>query len=222
MGEILVDNPDQPQSALARLGKKAWFGFLAGKPCLKLIEACRGLDIILVPVDQAWAKLIEDTYGQQAEVFDRHAMVLTKPLYPVHLAKLAQQVPPALTVKAIDEEVYQLCLANSWSRDLVANYDDYAHFQRAGLGVAILAGQHLLAGASSLASSSRAIEIEIDTHPAYRRQGLARLASAQLLLACLEQDLTPSWDAHNLASCQLAEQLGYKLAKTYTAYEINW
>lgn len=104
----------------------------------------------------------------------------------------------------------------------MANDGNFAHYQEAGLGVAILEGDKLVAGASSFASSSTAIEIEIDTHPDYQRQGLARVASAQLLLTCLEGGIEPSWDAHNLTSCHLAQQLGYELTKTDIAYEINW
>lgn len=222
MGDILVDKPDQPQSALARLGKQAWFGFLAGHPNLDLIEACRGLDIILVPEHEGWSQLIEATYGSAAQAFNRYALELVEPLDASYLTDLVQNLPHGFTIKPIDKPLYQLCLSEAWSQDLVANYDNFAHYQKAGLGVAILKGDHLVAGASSFASSSDAIEIEINTHPDYRRQGLARAASAALLLICLEVGIEPSWDAHNLASRQLAEQLGYQLAKTYKAYEINW
>lgn len=149
-------------------------------------------------------------------------MELVKPLNPDYLNQLKSQLPQRFTIKPIDEPLYQLCLSEAWSQDLVANYDDFAHYQKAGLGFAILEGEKLVAGASSFASSSTAIEIEIDTHPAYRRRGLARVASAQLLLTCLKLGMDPSWDAHNLASFHLAQQLGYELTKTYTAYEINW
>lgn len=222
MGEILVDSPDQPQSALARIGKLAAFGFLTGQPSLNLIEACRGLDIILVPEHEGWSQLIEAKYGSAAQAFDRYAMELTKPLDTALLTNLVQNLPHGFTIKPIDEELYLLCLKEVWSQDLVANYDDFAHYQAVGLGFVILEGQRLVAGASSFASSTGAIEIEIDTQSDYRRQGLARLASAQLLLACLERDIEPSWDAHNVASLKLAEQLGFELAKTYQAYEINW
>lgn len=50
---------------------------------------------------------------------------------------------------------------------------------------------------------------------------MARVASAQLLLTCLEGGIEPSWNAHNLASCHLVQQLGYELAKTDIAYELN-
>lgn len=222
MGEVLIDKPNQPQSALARVGKQAWFGFLAGQPNLDLIKACRGLDIILVPEHEAWYQLIETTYGSAVQAFDRYAMELVKPLDASHLTDLIQNLPHGFTIKPIDEPLYQLCLSEAWSQDLVANDDDFAHYQESGLGFAILVGEKLVAGASSFANSSTAIEIEIDTHPAYRRRGLARVASAQLLLTCLELGIKPSWDAHNLASSHLAQQLGYQLAKTYKAYEINW
>lgn len=118
-------------------------------------------------------------------------MELVEPLDPDHLNQLKSQLPQRFTIKPMDESLYNLCLAETWSQDLVANYNDFAHYQKAGLGFAILDGEKLVAGASSFASSSTAIEIEIDTHPAYRRRGLARVASAQLLLTCLELELSP-------------------------------
>lgn len=96
-------------------------------------------------------------------------MELVEPLDASHLTDLIQNLPHGFAIKPIDEPIYQLCLSEAWSQDLVANYDDFAHYQKAGLGFAILEGEKLVAGASSFASSSTAIEIEIDTHPAYRR-----------------------------------------------------
>lgn len=222
MGDVLVDRPDHPQSALARVGKQAWFGFLAGQPNLDLIETCRGLDIILVPEHEGWSQLIVANYGSAAQTFERYAMELIKSVDTRYLTDLVQHLPHGFTIKPIDETLYQLCLSESWSQDLVANYDDFAHYQAVGLGMAILDGEKVVAGASSFASSRKAIEIEVDTHPAYRRRGLARVASASLLRACLKRGIEPSWDAHNLASLKLAEQLGYQLTKTYKAHEINW
>ena len=41
-----------------------------------------------------------------------------------------------------------------------------------------------------------------------------------LILACLEQEIYPGWDAHNLASRALAEKLGYHFLREYVSYEI--
>ena len=43
MGEILIDDEENPKSALAKIGRYASFGFLSGQPTISLIEACRGI-----------------------------------------------------------------------------------------------------------------------------------------------------------------------------------
>ena len=75
-----------------------------------------------------------------------------------------------------------------------------------------------MAGAASYAVSEDAIEIEIDTHPDYRRRGLATAAGAALILTCLDRGLYPGWDAHDLRSVALAEKLGYRLDHPYPVW----
>ena len=64
------------------------------------------------------------------------------------------------------------------------------------------------------------MEIEIDTKPEYRQLGLATVCGAKVILECLQRNLYPSWDAHDLRSVSLAEKLGYHLDHPYTAYEL--
>ena len=71
------------------------------------------------------------------------------------------------------------------------------------------------------AGKNGGIEIEIDTREDYRRQGLASVCGARLILECLDRGLYPSWDAQNRWSVSLAEKLGYHFSHEYTAYEIQ-
>ena len=109
-------------------------------------------------------------------------------------------------------------LENSWNRDLVSQYPVWDTYQALGLGVAVLRGKTLVAGASSYASFDGGIEIEIDTKPEERRRGLARACGAALILECLDQNLYPSWDAHDAVSLSLARQLGYQPDKPYLTF----
>lgn len=96
-----------------------------------------------------------------------------------------------------------------------------ADYARLGMGVAVLEGEELVAGASSYSRYKEGIEIEIDTREDHRRKGLAFACGAQLILNCLDRRLYPSWDAQNLWSVALAEKLGYHFDSPYTAYEIT-
>ena len=77
-----------------------------------------------------------------------------------------------------------------------------------------------VAGASPYAIYQNGIEIEIDTKPEYRGKGLATVCGAKLILECLERNIYPSWDAHDLRSVHLAEKLGYHLSHPYVTYEL--
>ncbi|MBP3806984.1 MAG: GNAT family N-acetyltransferase [Eubacterium sp.] len=65
------------------------------------------------------------------------------------------------------------------------------------------------------------MEIEVDTVEEEHRKGLATIASAALILRCLDEGLYPSWDAQNMKSVRLAEKLGYEFDHEYTAYEVS-
>ena len=90
-----------------------------------------------------------------------------------------------------------------------------------GAGYAALQGNALVCGASSYADWPGGVEIEIDTHPAHRRRGLARACAAALMLDCLSRGLYPSWDAANPVSAHLAQTLGYIAAGAYPVYELS-
>lgn len=122
-------------------------------------------------------------------------------------------------------ETTEIITINVWEKNgqgIVANYKNYEDYEQNGLGYLILEGDNIISGASSFSYYDGGIEIEIDTREEYRKQGLATIVAAKLILSCIEQNLYPSWDAHNLASLYLAEKLGYTFSHVYTAYEVNW
>lgn len=219
MGQIHVDNTQSPQSALALYGRQSFFGFLAGKPNAALLRKCEGKDIILVPQDQAWADLIESQYGHRVRVFTRYATKKDTLFDREQLQGLVSSLPEGFEVTSINRSLYEACLAEAWSQDLVSNYTDFDQFATLGLGYLVLHKGQVVSGASSYASYSGGIEIEVDTREDYRGQGLATICAAKLILTCLERGFYPSWDAHTLTSLKLAEKLGYELDKAYQAYE---
>ena len=112
-------------------------------------------------------------------------------------------------------------MAESWSRDFCSLFRDFADFQRRGLGVGVVLDGKLVAGAASYSVYCGGIEIQIETHCAYRRQGLATACGAALILDCLDQGRYPSWDAHDLRSVSLAEKLGYRRGDPYWVYVLR-
>ena len=103
----------------------------------------------------------------------------------------------------------------------MAQFPTEGDYARLGLGVAVVRQGELVRGPPPDARYRTGIEIEVDTRPDCRRQGLATAASAALLLRCLDRGLYPSWDAHTPTSLALAEKLGYGFSHRYVAYEIT-
>ena len=118
----------------------------------------------------------------------------------------------------IDAHIYDRLTLQRWSKDLRGLFDSAEDFERRGLGFAAIHRGAIVAGASAYTVYDGGIEIEADTAPEVRRQGLASACAARLVLACLEQGLYPSWDAHTRVSLALAEKLGYRSAGEYRTY----
>lgn len=202
-------------SALASIGD---FCFLAGTPVPELVE--RADAPILVPGDAGWERLIRTTLGERAVPFTRWA---TRPgdFDRSRLTEFIKALSPGLTIRPIGREMYAALMEEEWSRDLCGNFVDGSDFVRRGIGFAVLWEGVPVAGAASYAVCDGAIEIEIDTCPDFRRLGLASACGARLILECLDRGIYPGWDAHNEQSLSLAEKLGYRPDRPYTAYWVE-
>lgn len=222
MGSIYADDQECPASAMAVLGD---FCFFAGKVNRELVELksadCDNDFIIMVPENEQWAALIEKIYGDKARKVTRYALKKEAHIWDLDkLREIACSLPAGFELKLIDEDIFQYAKHHEWAGDWVSRYADYTDYKDNGLGVAVIKDGIPVSGASSYSYYSKGIEIEVDTHPDYRRQGLAAACSARLILECEKRGLYPSWDAQNLWSVALAEKLGYHYSHAYIAYEI--
>jgi predicted GNAT family acetyltransferase len=103
---------------------------------------------------------------------------------------------------------------------LLESYRSLDDFLRRGTGYVAMHKGHVVASATSAVTSSRAIDIDIETAPAHRRMGLATAVGAALALECLVRGIDPLWLASNETSCHLAEKLGYTRVDQYETLEI--
>lgn len=222
MGEIYVDNTKYPQSAMAILGD---FAFFAGNPNRELVLFkpgwCTQNFMILIPQNAEWEELLIQCYGARAKKISRYAFKKEQGIFDKHkLERIIAALPAKYELHPINEELFCKCKATGWSRDLVSQFPEYENYKALGLGAVILHHGEIVSGASSYSRYKEGIEIEIDTKKPCRRQGLASICGASLILECLKRNLYPSWDAQNLWSVALAQKLGYHYSHAYTAYEI--
>lgn len=214
MGRILTSGEE---SAQATLGD---FCFLAGRPVPELIRQADAP--LLVPANMDWAELIVDILGTRADPFTRYATRgMPKNFKIDRLNTFTATLPEGFQLVPICKGLYPALMSQPWSRDLCGNFRDGDDFAERGLGVAVLRQGEPVAGAASYAVCKGEIEIEIDTAPDFRRQGLALACGARLILNCLERGLYPAWDAHDRRSLALAEKLGYQLDHPYSAFWVE-
>lgn len=227
MGSIYADHMQDPESAMAVLGD---FCFLAGIPNRELITFIQKRRVpdfdsdfmILVPQTPQWQDLIKTCYGANAKKVTRYAIKKEPDIFDIEkLRQAVSSLPPEYSLKLIDEEIFYLCQAEDWSRDLVSRFPEYFAYRQMGMGAAVFHKGTLVSGASSYSRYKEGIEIEIDTKKEFRKKGLAYACGARLILECLSRNLYPSWDAQNKISVALAEKLGYHYDHEYTAYEVR-
>ena len=222
MGEVYTDRLETLDAAQFLIGD---FCFFAGEPREELVRnRPRHSGFAIMCGDgEGWHKLIEQVYGKRAKKVARYAMKKEGDVFDrTKLCQAAGSLPKGYEMRLIDARIYRMTQEEEWSKDLCSQFPDAEDYVKRGVGIGVLHRGKLAAGASSYTVYDKGIEIEIDTKPEYRRQGLAYAAGAGLILECLRRGLYPSWDAQNLWSVALAEKLGYHVDHEYTAYEVMW
>lgn len=136
------------------------------------------------------------------------------------LDRLAHSLPSEYVLLRLDAELAGRLIAHmkkDWLLESFASLDD---FLRRGIGYVVTRGGEIVTSASAAVRSSSAIDIDIETAPAYRRKGLGTAVGAALALECLVRGIDPLWLASNETSCRLATTLGYTRGDRYETFEI--
>lgn len=223
MGKVYADDVNHPTAAMAILGD---FAFYAGHASVEMVsykpDWCKQDFMIMVPQNEEWKDTILQSYQDKAKIVSRYAIKKEPAIFDrTKLEKAVASLQSGYEIRMIDEQLFHMCRAQSWSHDLVSQFSTYGDYRKLGLGAVILKEDIIVSGASSYSRYREGIEIEIDTKEEYRHKGLAYVCGAKLILECLEKNLYPSWDAQNKISVALAKKLGYHYSHTYTAIEIR-
>lgn len=218
MGAAYVDHLDAPTAALAVLD----FSLLAGDATTAgAAELARlpGHGATVVVPTPAWRALLATSYPGELREYPREAFRSGR-FDRVRLQRFRAQLPAGYTlVRVTPAQVAQY--AADMDESLSEWFGSDHAFSERGVAFAVQQAGRFVAGCSSGAAGGGRFEFQVETHPDHRRRGLARAASAALLLHCLEQDIEPCWDAANPMSSALARQLGFEPTLQYTAYRLE-
>ncbi len=210
-GKVYVTDPENPKSALAFCACFSWYAGEADRE----LAAFKPKGVVgMIPPDEGWAKLIEESWPD-ADKVTRYAIKKDTKFDRKNLEQLVAALPEGYTLRRIDDAIYDQLLEDDQFEDCVAHFESKEQFFEMGRGYAVLKDGKPVSVASSYSVYRDGIEIEIDTSEEERNKGLASAAGAKLILSCLDDGLYPSWDAANRISVHLAEKLGYEFSHEY-------
>ena len=218
MGDVYAD--DALLAACAVLGDIAFIASPtmdedAVQAVLRYVKTQTDHALLLVAQDEILFKLCVKLLGNVI-TGQRYAFRKDNTFEPDKLKVFVSELPEGYTLSDMTPAIWaQITEKKGWMWDFISNFRDYETFERMALGVFALKDGEIVCGASSYSAYNGGIEIEIDTQDEHRRKHLARCCAAQLILNCLERGLYASWDAANLESAALAQQLGYRFSHNY-------
>lgn len=222
MGEAWVDDLIDPTAAQVTVSV---FTFYAGdhdSPAAE--ELLRNLpeDVLIIVEADGWKRRLEEVHAGAFEKFSRFRFYNNGRDFDLqHLKSLIADLPDEFTLQKIDKTVIKMPSLHSLSEDFTGNFDSDEDYLQRGMGYAVIHNGIVVSAASSFSVYNEGIEIEVGTHPDYRRKGLAAITSAALILDCLDNDIYPNWDAANSESVKLAEHLGYVMKEAYDTYYVS-
>lgn len=172
-------------------------------------------DLFLVAQDNALFQMCKNLLGR-VETGTRYGFHKKNTFDKEKLRAYVRELPVGYTLSGMTPDIWtQICEKKDWMWDFISNFPTYDAFDALAAGVFALKDGEIVSGASSYSAYIGGIEIEIATHEDHRRRHLARCCAAKLILDCLERGRYASWDAANLSSAALAQQLGYRFSHDY-------
>lgn len=226
IGAVFADDEKNPSSVLLTAGEFVLFAGTPSEEAVSYVPEGYKTDFAIMTAkgdDGRWYRLIEKVYGRRAEKITRYAIKKdgVASFNKAKLLAMASSLPDGYRIEPIGRDIYDLCRTDGDFHDLVSQYPTFEEYEKHGLGFMAMYGDEPASGCSSFSDYPGGLEIEIATKESHRRRGLASAVAARFMLECIGRNIYPSWDAGNLSSLALAEKLGYRLERAYTAYEVS-
>ncbi|MEI5948990.1 GNAT family N-acetyltransferase [Bacillus albus] len=222
MGTAWVNDLENPTVAQVTVGI---FTFYAGDSNAKETKELLGNipeRMLVIVNSEEWKKRLETSYERKIDKFLRYKFKRNAEVFDCSkLQSFISALPKGYELRRIDEHIVNNPTLHKVSEDFTSQFQSVEAYLSRGIGYSILYNGEVVCGASSYSIYDNGIEIEVATDHSHRRRGLATIVSAALILACLEKEVYPNWDAANTTSAKLAEKLGYVFDKAYDTYFVD-
>lgn len=91
-------------------------------------------------------------------------------------------------------------MSEDWSREFCETFASVEDYLKRGFGYAAVKKGKLVAGASTMTVYDGGTEVQVATHPDFRKKGLAMACAAAFVLECQRRNIRACWDAANRIS----------------------
>ena len=211
-GQILVDDPTRPASAVVRdgmYGTLYFGGNVSSSQVVSVVQHFRSTGEVGIG---CW---LEDPLNERIPTdfdYDGRTYYFTERAPSMNGQNL--QLPAGYSLLPRDEALFRKSFDYQSTVDLFGSIENVLRYT---LGVTILDGDTLVCEAATGAPTQGWIEVGVTTAEAYRRQGFASIACGQLIELCEAQGHKTWWDCakQNTPSVKLAKKLGYQHAPEY-------
>lgn len=174
----------------------------------------------VTPQNEEWNGKLLSIFGSKVTPLS-FTDYLPRNIQASQLAAYIGNLSPEYNLKSIDKSNAPKVVREIGNDYFFENFHSIEDYLNRGIGYCVIHEKRIVAAATSMAQCSKAIDIEIETIPEYRRRGLGTVVGAKLVLHCLENGIEPKWLAANSESACLAEKLGYSRGETYSTFEIQ-
>lgn len=216
MGTALVDDLAHPTAYCIGGGPFHYFaGDATGEGGRRLLRSLPAYDL-LMPSPDPWLAVAHEIFGERLLSYPRYQFS-SAPLNVHSLTGLLAKSKFRNCVTLLDAPLATRLAGQPDSILEISTFDSIADFVERGIGFATLEQDKVLGVAYSSLVCSKGIEVSIYVAERFRQRGVATALACSLLLACLEKDVVPHWDAANPASYKLAKKLGYEFIAMYEA-----
>jgi GNAT superfamily N-acetyltransferase len=206
-GQILVDDPEQPTSAVVRdslYGTLYFGGNISAGLIESLVQYFRGIGEAGIGcwLDDPLNEIIPKDFD-----YDGRTYYFTERSSGKEVRNF--QLPAGYTLRPRDEDLFRKSFDFQATLDL---FGPVGNALKHTLGAVILHGDTLVCEAATGAPTHGLIEVGVTTAEPYRGKGFATLACARLIQMCEEQGYKTWWDCakQNTPSIRLAKKLGYQ------------
>jgi RimJ/RimL family protein N-acetyltransferase len=223
LGNLEVDDLEKPEYAKFLFANIMYFAGRANEYKAKEILATFPSLVAFIIEDRGWYELVEEFFSnKQGILFGtyKRTKFSNESLSLNHLRPLKAPLSEEFEVRRADKSVIgNIPLALKQHISLFFESDE--EFLERGIGFCVLDGDRPVSLASSYVPyQNNKLEVEIETvdDQKYTRKGLATAACTALLEYCLENSISPTWDAQNEASAGLARKLEYTEKEKWNMY----